>query len=329
MARPDAPLAVITGGAGFVGSNLARILVAGGWTVRVLDDLSIGSSAYLRGVSHDLVLGSLRDAGLVRTALTGADAVVHLAARAGIPDSIADPITTFDANVTQTVGLLDAARTAGVRRFVFASSNAVIGDHEPPSSETSLPHPTSPYGASKLAGEAYVEAYAAAYGIPGVVLRFSNVYGPHSLHKKSVVATWIRAALDGRPLTVHGDGRQTRDFVHVADLVSGIVAALTAPEEAVSGQLFQIGTGVETPVIDVADAIRACVGHDIRVVHGPERAGDVRRSVARIDRAIDVLRYRPRIGVAEGIASTADWFGAARVDPVLAAIVPDARSGSD
>ena len=191
---------LITGGAGFIGSNLARALAEGGDRVRILDDLSIGRTAYLEGVPHALVVGSLADPATVRSAVDGVDAVVHLAARAGIDDSVRDPLGTFEANVAWSIGVLDAARLAGVRRFVFASSNAAAGDHPPPSDETDLPHPLSPYGASKLAIEGYVGAYAATYGLVGCSLRFSNAYGPRSLHKRSVVAAWLRAALDGEPI---------------------------------------------------------------------------------------------------------------------------------
>ena len=169
---------LITGGAGFIGSNLARRLAGRGDHVRILDDLSIGQMAYLAGVPHELVRGSLADAAVVRSAVDGVDAIVHLAARAGIDDSVRDPLGTFEANVAWSVGLLEAARLAGVRRFVFASSNAAAGDHAPPSDETDLPHPLSPYGASKLAIEAYGQAYAATYGLAACSLRFSNAYGP-------------------------------------------------------------------------------------------------------------------------------------------------------
>jgi UDP-glucose 4-epimerase len=320
---------LVTGGAGFVGSNLARELVARGDRVRVLDDLSVGRLAYLEGVPHELVRASLADGAAVRAAVTGADAVVHLAARAGIPDSVADPIGTLEANVTFTVGLLDAARLAGVRRFVLASSNAATGDHEPPADERDLPHPVSPYGASKLAGEAYCQAYAATYGIPACVLRFSNAYGPFSLHKKSVVAAWLRAALGGRSVTIHGDGSQTRDFVFVGDLAAAVVAALNAPDEHVAGEVFQVGTGIETSVAALAEAIGRTVGGELEVRHGPDRPGDIRRNVSRIDKAVAVLGYRAVVPLDEGLARTAAWFRTALTDPALMAVRPDDRSGSE
>ena len=320
---------LITGGAGFIGSNLARALAEGGDRVRILDDLSIGRTAYLDGVPHALVVGSLADPATVRSAVDGVDAVVHLAARAGIDNSVRDPLGTFEANVAWSIGVLDAARLAGVRRFVFASSNAAAGDHPPPSDETDLPHPLSPYGASKLAIEGYVGAYAATYGLVGCSLRFSNAYGPRSLHKRSVVAAWLRAALDGDPIVIHGDGAQTRDFIHVDDLAAAVTAALDAPEEAVAGELFQAGTGVETTVAGLADEIGRAVGRSLDIRHGPARVGDVARNVARVDKAASVLGFRARIGLAEGLAGTAAWFARALADPELAAVRGHAASGSE
>jgi UDP-glucose 4-epimerase len=297
--------------------------------VRILDDLSIGHLAYLDGVPHELVRAPLADGAAVAAAVAGTDAVVHLAARAGIPDSVTDPIGTFAVNVSQTLGVLDAARLAGTRRFVFASSNAAAGDHEPPADETDLPHPVSPYGASKLAGEAYCQAYAATYGMAACALRFSNAYGPRSLHKKSVVAAWLRSALAGEPVTVHGDGEQTRDFVHTEDLAAAVLAALDAPEEVVAGELFQVGTGRETTINELAGAIGRAVGRPLEVSHAPGRRGDVRRNVSRVDKAAERLGYRARVGLDEGLALTAAWFRTALADPALATIVPHAASGSE
>ncbi len=278
---------------------------------------------------HDLVQGSLADPDVVHGAVAGVDAIVHLAARAGIDDSVRDPLGTFEANVTWSVGLLEAARGAGVRRFVFASSNAAAGDHEPPSDETDLPHPVSPYGASKLAIEAYAQAYAATYGLAACSLRFSNAYGPHSLHKRSVVAAWLRAGLAGDPITIHGDGGQTRDFVFVGDLAAAVIAALDAPEDRVAGELFQAGTGVETTVAELASGIERAIGRPLDVRYGPARAGDVRRNVARVDKAAATLGYRAAVSLDDGLAETARWFAAALTDPDLATVVPHAASGSE
>jgi UDP-glucose 4-epimerase len=320
---------LITGGAGFIGSNLARRLAARGDRVRILDDLSIGHLGYLTGVAHELRRGTLADGGTVRDAVAGVDAVVHLAARAGIDDSVRDPLGTFEANVTWSMGLLEAARLAGVRRFVFASSNAAAGDHEPPSDEADLPRPVSPYGASKLAIEAYAGAYAATYGMATVSLRFSNAYGPHSLHKRSVVATWLRAARAGEPIMIHGDGAQTRDLVYVDDLASALIAAIDAPEDRVAGELFQAGTGVETTILGLAEAIGRVVDRELTIVHGPARSGDVRRNVAAVDKAARILGYRAAFTLDEGLARTASWFASALADPVLSAVRPHVSSGSE
>jgi UDP-glucose 4-epimerase len=320
---------LITGGAGFIGSNLARGLVRCGDRVRILDDLSIGQARYLTGIPHEFVLGSLADLAVVRSAVAGVDAIVHLAARAGIDDSVRDPIGTFEANVAWSMGLLEAARLAGVRRFVFASSNAAAGDHDPPSDETDLPHPLSPYGASKLAIEAYGQAYAATYGMAACSLRFSNAYGPNSLHKRSVVAAWLRAALADRPIEINGDGSQTRDFVYVDDLAAAVIAALAAPEADVAGELFQAGTGVETTVAQLADAIVRAVGRPVAIRHAAARAGDVQRNVARVDKAAAALGYRAAVPLDDGLARTATWFADALGDPGLAGVHAHAASGSE
>jgi UDP-glucose 4-epimerase len=320
---------LITGGAGFIGSNLARGLAARGDRVRILDNLSIGQPAYLRGVPHDLVLGSLADPAAVRSAVDGVDAIVHLAARAGIDDSVRDPLGTFEANVAWSVALLDAARLAGVRRFVFASSNAAAGDHAPPSDESDLPHPISPYGATKLAVEAYCQAYAATYGLAACSLRFSNAYGPNSLHKRSVVAAWLRAALTGQPIEINGDGSQTRDFVFVDDLAAAVMAAISAPGADIAGELFQAGTGIETTVAELAEAIAAAVGGPVEIRHAPARVGDVERNVARVDKAATVLGYRAAVPLADGLGRTARWFAEALRDPDLSSVHAHAGSGSE
>jgi UDP-glucose 4-epimerase len=319
---------LVTGGAGFVGSALARRLVAAGDRVRVLDDLSMGSKSYLAGVPHELVDAAIEDTARLPRALDGVAAVVHLAARAGIPDSIDNPIATFRANVTATVDLLEAARQAGAERFVLASSNAVLGDASPPFDEATLPHATTPYGASKLAAEAYCLAYASSYSMGACALRFSNAYGPRSLHKKSVVATWLRALAAGEPIVVHGSGEQTRDFVFVDDLADAVQAALDAPLESVRGEIFQVGTGVETTVAQLAEGIREAAG-DGEIRYAPARQGDPPRNVSRVEKAAARLGFRSRVPLRDGLRTTAAWFRAALADPDLAAIRPLATSGSD
>jgi UDP-glucose 4-epimerase len=320
---------LVTGGAGFIGAHLVRHLAARGDTVRVLDDLSSGFARYLDGVACELRVGAVGDAGMVSAALAGVDAVVHLAARAGIPDSIADPLGTLEANVTRTVELLEAARGAGVRRFILASTNAAIGDHLPPLHEDLPAHPVSPYGASKLAGEAWVQAYAASFGMAACAVRFSNAYGSWALHKKSVVAAWIRDAVDGRPITIYGDGSQTRDFVHADDLAAGVAAAIDAEAGAVAGQLFQLGTGVETSVAGLARILRDAVGGDLEIRFEPARAGDVPRNVSQVSKAADRLGWTPTVELEAGIRRTLAWFRMALADPSLAGISPNVLSGSD
>lgn len=321
--------ALVTGGAGFIGAHLVRSLLERGVRVRVVDDLSTGSARYLDGLDCELVVEHLERPGVAARVTDGVDAVVHLAARAGIPDSVADPVGGFAVNVAATVALLDAARLAGARRFVLASTNAVLGEAVPPMREDALARPISPYGASKLAGEAYASAYAASYGMAACAVRFSNAYGGWALHKRSVVAAWVRDALEGKPLIVNGDGSQTRDFVHAADLAAGVLAVLEAPEARVAGEVFQLGSGVETSVAALASIVAGAVGGDVRVVHAPPRAGDVARNVSDVAKAARVLGWAPRIGLDEGIADTVAWFRTALADPALAAIQPAARSGSD
>lgn len=297
--------------------------------MRVLDDFSSGHRAYLVDVPHRLIEAPLHDAAAVSRAVEGVDVVVHLAARSGIPFSVANPIGSFDVNVAQSLAILDAVRVAGIPRFIFASSNAALGDHEPPADETKLPHPISPYGASKLAVEAYCQAYAATFGVGACILRFSNAYGPFAMHVRGVVATCIRKAMAGEPITIFGDGEQTRDFVYSGDLAAAVCAAIDAPAEAMSGQIFQVGTGRETSVNELVAAIGQALGTRLEVEYAPGRPGDVRRNVSRIDKAADRLGYQASVALEDGLDQTARWFRGALADPLLSAITPHAASGSD
>jgi UDP-glucose 4-epimerase len=296
---------LVTGGCGFVGSNLLRVLAARGIAVRVLDDLSVGRRE--DAGDAELIVGDIRDAHAVDVAMRDVDVVVHLAAHTRVIESIEDPIGSFDANVRGTLTLLEAVRQrSGVRRFILASTGgAILGDVEPPVHEDLPARPVSPYGASKLACEGYCSAYFGAYGVPTVALRFSNVYGPGSYRKGSVVAAFLRAVQAGDPLVVYGDGRQTRDFLYVDDLCAAVVAAADRPCD---GQVFHVASGREMAIGDLAAAILRITGAASRIENRPARTGEVLRNCARIDRARAVLAYEPAVELEDGLARTWRWF---------------------
>jgi UDP-glucose 4-epimerase len=256
------------------------------------------------------VTGDVRDAALARRVVAGADAVVHLAANTGVGPSVADPIGDCTTNVLGTLNYLEACRHGGVGRFVFASSGAPIGDCEPPIHEELAPHPVSPYGASKLAGEAYCSAYKRSFGIDTVALRFGNCYGPLSRHKGSVVAKLIREALAGQAWEIYGDGAQTRDFIYVDDIAEAIYCAATTP--GIGGETFQIATNAETTVVKLAADLRAMLErngvstHDIR--HAAARVGDVKYNYFDTRKAQARLGWSARVDLAEGLDRTVKWF---------------------
>ena len=296
---------LVTGGAGFVGVNLARLLHRRGATTRCFDDFSSGHRSDAEAAGYDeIVEGDVLDAGALAEAARGCRYVVHLAAQAGVPSSIADPLRDCRLNVTGTLHALLAARDAGVDGFVLASSQAPLGDVVPPTHERMLPRPKSPYGASKLAGEAYCSAFADSYGLPAVALRFSNVYGPYSYHKGSAVAAFCKQASDGGPLVVFGDGTQTRDFVFVEDLCAGIAAAMTS---GLRGDPVHLGSGTETSVAEVAAAVASRFG-GVAVEHRPARPGDVARSAPDISLARSLFGYAPTTRLEAGLDATAAWF---------------------
>lgn len=296
---------LVTGGCGFIGSNLVPALTRAGFQVRVLDNFDTGSRENLDGYPVDLIDGDIRDTTVVQRALDGCDSVVHLAAEASVLESMTDPRPSFDVNAGGTLTLLQAAVRAGSRRFVFASSNAAIGDQDPPLDESKVPQPISPYGASKLAAEAYCMAHHGAYGLETVVLRFSNVYGPWSQHKTSVVAKFIRRILHGEPITIYGDGNQTRDFIYVADVVQAITAALASN---VPGTIFQIGTGKETSVCELVKLIAGIAHRQPKLEWVEQPAGEIRRNYVSIERARSLLRFDPTIDLQRGLQETYDWL---------------------
>jgi len=314
---------LVTGGCGFIGANLCEYLLKkGSFELRVLDDLSTGRQEYLERVQRrtggkiELIQGDIRDRAIVDEAVRGMDAVVHLAAKTSVVDSVKDPQEVFQVNVMGTFNLLEACRKHGVERFVFASSNAAVGEQEPPIDERKVPAPLSPYGASKLAGEAICTAYFGSYGIKAVVLRFANVYGPYSDHKTSVVPNFIRKIREGEPLVIYGNGKQTRDFVYVSDVCRAIELALNYEPESATDLVFQIGSGEETTVLHLVEQFTHIAREEglepPAVKFEPSRPGEIRRNFSDICHARERLGYSPQVEFGEGLRRTWSNFPTAR-----------------
>jgi UDP-glucose 4-epimerase len=299
---------LVTGGAGFVGATLVRRLVASGYRVRVFDNLSSGDEAHLAGVDAELVKGDIRDCDALDDALSGLDAVVHLAAAGSVVGSIADPAGNFESNVLGTFRVLDAARRAGIARTVQASTGgALIGDATPPVSEQSLPKPLSPYGASKLAGEGYAHAFAKTYGLRTVAVRFGNVYGPWCARKRGVLNVYFESLHGGVPLVIFGDGTASRDYVHVSDIAQALQLALE--KDVPGGTVVHAASGVETPLTVLADLCRQAAGRpDHPIEYRPARAGEVGRNFAAYDLAHELLGYSPTVRREDGIPLLWQWF---------------------
>ena len=298
---------LVTGGCGFVGTNLiAHLNRIGGYEITVFDNESSGERAFLDGLDTKFIHGDLRDADAMIAAVEGQDAIVHLAADTQVIQSIEAPRYDFDVNVHGSVNLLEAMRQTGVRHLVNASTGgAILGDVAPPVHEEMVAKPMSPYGASKLAVEGYASAYGACYGIKTVSLRFSNVYGPRSFHKGSVVAQFFKQILAGEELVVYGDGNQSRDFVYVDDLSEGIRRGL----EVDRTDVIQLGVGVPTSINELIDAIGRTVGEDrVQVRYQPFRAGEIIHTYCDISKARKMLGYDPRTTLEDGLRRTWAWF---------------------
>ena len=296
---------IVVGGAGFIGANLIRMLLDCGYNVTVLDNLGTGRREHLKDLPIEFVEGDILDADLVRRVIPGHDGIVHLAAETGVPGSLADPLRNCEVNVIGTLNLLEACRAAKARRFIFASSNAPLGRQKPPATEDKVPLPISPYGASKLAGEAFCLAYHGSWGLGTVVLRFANVYGPFSAHKNSVIAEFFKRIDGDGHIVIDGDGQQTRDFLYVDDLCRAILLAL---ESDVAGEVFHVATGVETSILELATLVQEVVGRQVTKKHGDSRQGDIRRSYSAVDKIRQVLGWRPKTSLKEGLDLTKTWF---------------------
>jgi UDP-glucose 4-epimerase len=307
---------VVTGGAGFIGANLCRELVdrPGIGQVVALDNLSTGRAGNLDGVPVELVEGSILDRDLLAKVVDGADAVVHLAARPSVPRSLADPVASHDANATGTVYVLEACRRAGTYA-VLASSSSVYGSvAELPKHEDLATRPLSPYAASKLAAEAYVLAYSAAYSLPALALRFFNVYGPlqpagHAY--AAVVPAFVDAAMRGEPLRVHGDGRQTRDFTYVGTVTRVLADAVA--RRVSSANPVNLAFGSRISLLELIARLSTLLDRPVDVRHEPPRPGDVRDSQAADDRLRALFPDVEPVSLEDGLARTVDWFRSLRV----------------
>jgi len=317
---------VITGGCGFIGTSLIKTLIKeNNHNIRVLDNLTTGTRDDLLEVcvyseviidnidafeGVKLIVGDILDEELAVKVTKDADVIIHLAANTGVGPSVENPRADFMANVIGTFNYLEAARINTVPRFVFASSGAPAGEVEPPIHEELPPHPVSPYGASKLAGEGYCSAYYKTFGIQTVMLRFGNVYGPGSLHKSSVVAKFIRQALNKEKLEIYGDGSQTRDFIYIDDLINAL--RLATVTENIGGEAFQIASNQETTVGEITEKVVEILNqngiNNIDVINGETRLGDVKRNYSDIGKAKNRLGWQPNTHQDEGLKKTVEYF---------------------
>jgi UDP-glucose 4-epimerase len=319
---------LITGGCGFIGRSLITDLLAGSSArIRVYDNLSVGTRDDLAGttdfadlglaadLSHwtegvTLIEADILDANSALTAAHGADVMVHLAANTGVAPSVENPHADALTNVIGTLNMLEAARHGSAGRFVFASSGAPLGVQTPPLHEDMAPHPASPYGASKLAGEGYCSAYFHCFGVETVALRFGNVYGEGSGHKNSVVAKFIKQAMAADKLEIYGDGGQTRDFIHISDLVQAIRKSAQVP--GVGGECFQIATAKETTVTEMTEQLLvALVAEGVsrpETFFGPLRDGDVLRNFSDTSKAQARLGWQAQVGLEDGLRRTVRFF---------------------
>ena len=326
---------LITGGCGFIGlSILKNLLEEGNHFIRIIDNLKVGSKEDLSLICSfrevnpidldqsrvsnleqelnqvEFIEGDVLDANLAIKAAFDIDIIVHLAANTGVAPSVENPKTDLETNVMGTFNYLEAARSAGVKRFILASSGAPAGEVEPPIHEEIAPHPVSPYGASKLACEGYCSAYFRTYGVDTVCLRFGNVYGPLAGKKNSIVAKFIKRAIAGYTLEIYGDGSQTRDFIYIDDLVNAL--KLSSFANSVGGEIFQIATNKETTVQEIVDYLLPLLEEkgikNTKVLNRKKRQGDVLRNFSDTSKARRMLEWNCKIDLPEGLDRTVQWF---------------------
>jgi UDP-glucose 4-epimerase len=304
---------LITGVAGFIGSNIARALVATGARVRGVDNFITGKRANLedlRGI--EFIEGTIEDAATCERACKGVDFIFHEAALASVPRSVEDPVASNSANVTGTLNLLVAARAAGVRRVVYAGSSSCYGDQPTlPKREDMIPDPISPYAVSKLTGEHYMRSFSRVYGMETVTIRYFNVFGPHqdpSSQYSGVLAKFSLAMLEGRTPVIYGDGTQSRDFTYIDNVVDANLKAISAAAEKVSGRVFNVATGTRVTLNEAVASLRELTGYSGAVEYEAARAGDIAHSLADISLAREALGYEPQVSFQEGLRRTLLWY---------------------
>ncbi|MCX5790561.1 MAG: SDR family oxidoreductase [Elusimicrobia bacterium] len=303
---------LVTGGAGFIGSNIAEELARQGKRVRVLDNLSTGKRSHMASFIDrvDFMKGDIRDLDACRRAMKGVDYVCHQAAIRSVPKSVDRPTESHDCNATGTLNMLIAARDAKVKRFVYASTSSAYGDDTKfPQKEEYRPAPLSPYGASKLCGEHYCIIFTKAYGLETIAMRYFNVFGPRqdpeSLYS-AVIPKFMEQAYYGKPLEVHWDGKQSRDFTHVKNVVSANI--LAAKSKKGIGEMMNIANGRSYSLVDIIRVLEKIVGRKLEQHHTPKRAGDVRKTWADISKAERLLGYKPVMGFEDGLKDTWSYF---------------------
>jgi len=303
---------LITGGAGFIGSNLAAELLKRGHQVRVLDNFSTGNRENLQSLdgSVEIIEGDLRSYHIVRAAVEGMDFILHQGALPSVPRSIADPVTTNEVNVTGTLNILHAALDAGVKRVVFASSSSIYGDSPTlPKKEEMTPNPLSPYAVSKLAGEKYCQVFARIYGLHTVALRYFNVFGPRQnpdSQYSAVIPKFIKAMLNGQSPTIYGDGEQSRDFTYIANVVEANILATEV--DCPPGVVMNCAAHQRITLNQLVEILNKILNTDIRPQYTDPRPGDVKHSFADINKIKENLGYEPQILFEEGLLRTVEWF---------------------